>query len=87
MAMKLWPITYVDTWTEQNKKAHPDPACLATTKHTFLCCTWAATAVQNVLTAETALLAVEGKKEKTKHKKHHNTKNLSTFLLIVKARP
>lgn len=35
--------------------AHPEQACLATTKHTFLCSTWAATAVQNILIAETAL--------------------------------
>lgn len=50
------------TGTEQSKAARPEPACLTTTKHTFLCSTWAATAVQNVLTAETALLDAGGKK-------------------------
>lgn len=58
---------WAETGTEQNNEAHPEQACLATTKHTFVCSTWAATAVRNILTAETALK----KKKKTppQHKK------------------
>lgn len=63
---KLQPVIYMDTFTEQNKEAHPEQACLVTTKHTFWCCTWAAIAVRSILTAETALLAVEGGKMKKK---------------------
>lgn len=56
----LWLILYAGT--EQSKAAHPEPACLPTTKHTILCSTWAATAVQNVLREETTLPDARGKK-------------------------